>query len=338
MMHKRLITAGCLFIECLAAAVAADNDSTGCRIVSGEIYTEVNHGHRYYGAERTVWDFPHIVAAATLTLGRGWSFEAEIEYERIHEDGEWCNDLRNNFTSNKLYLARRWDSGTTVKAGIIDVPLGITNAGGSAQTIYDPESEALIMPMTWHEGGVAVCREQGRLSWSAAALAYSDFTAAGTMVLGGAATADYRPAKSMRIGIGGYYGKAQHSMMRPVSDGAFDGSRTAYGVLSADYSGGGVAASGSLIYRSCDGARSLGAEAGYDIGGALTAGRFAAMPFVRYDHVAHTACTDMDKLTFGINISPLSNLTVKAEYGIRKYCGCDTERSFDIGVGYSVAF
>ena len=46
----------------------------------------------------------------------------------------------------------------------------------------------------------------------------------------------------------------------------------------------------------------------------------------------------MDKLTFGINISPLSNLTVKAEYGIRKYCGCDMERSFDIGVGYSIAF
>lgn len=336
-MERTIITC-CLLAGCITATADTDNDTTECGTISGEFCTEVNHGHRYYGAERTVWDFPHVVVSAALTLGRGWSIEAEIEYERIHEDGEWCNDMRNNFASNRLYISKRWDGGTAAKAGIIDVPLGITNACGPALTIYDPESEALIMPMTWHEAGAALSRERGRWTWTIAALAYSDFTGAGTTVLGGAAKAELRATEGLRIGMGGFYGSTRHGMMRHIADNVYDCGRTSYCTLDADYEAGGITAGGSLIYRGCDGARSFGAEAGYEIGSLLTDGLFEAIPFVRYDNVTHTECTDMNKVSFGLNISPADGLTIKAEYAIRKERGCDTEHRIDFSVGYSFDF
>lgn len=174
--------------------------------MTGEVYTEVNYGHKYYGEDRNKWDFPHVVIAADLVLGNGWSLTGEFEYERFYEDGEWGNDFKANYATNKFFVTKKWNEAVNVKAGIIDVPVGITNAGGPALTIYDPESEAALLPMSWHEGGAAFYGRLGRISYTASALTYITAPFNSSCMIGGAASLGYEPADGVGVALSGFWG------------------------------------------------------------------------------------------------------------------------------------
>lgn len=145
---------------------AQENEKDSTAWLAGYLMTEANYGHRHGKPHPTLTDFPHIIIGGTAQMGRGWSVVAELEYERFHSDGCWNNRFCDNYTTNKLYINKQWSEAANVKAGIIDVPVGTTNSGGPALTIYDPLDESTLMPMTWHEGGIAFWGADEALSLS----------------------------------------------------------------------------------------------------------------------------------------------------------------------------
>lgn len=319
---------------------AAEADSTENKIFSGSAYTEVNYGHKSYGEERTLWDFPHIVLSGELQLGKGWSVAAEFEYERFYDEGEWGNNFGDNFATNFFYVNKSFSDALNVKAGIIGAPVGLTNIGGPALTIYDPESEAAIVPMTWHESGISLWGELGKWSYELAALAYFDAPFKNSKVLGAAARINRHDIiDGLRVGLSGYWGTSSCGMVGFGKPGDFIGDNgLAYAGFDFDYDSNGWIVDGSALFCTDNDAKTAGVEAGYDFAGLIEpiSGKMQIMPFVRYDGVF----TDvrMNKLTAGVNISPLKNLVIKAEFGRRKFCGGDIERTFDVGVGYSIDF
>jgi len=334
----RNMLAACLLAGYGGAAGAAADGEDGSPVFTGEAEIEANYGHNYYGENRTVWDFPHVTVAGDLCLGRGWSVSAEFEYERFYEDGAWCVSFKDNFTTNRLYLNKAIGGGLNVKGGIVDVPVGLTNCGGPALTIYDPESESGVLPMSWHETGVALWGESGKWRYELSAISCLDFPLNRSCALGMAFRTDFSAVPGcLRVGASGYWGKSSCGMVRRCRAGDFVGTDGVF-FGSADFCFGknGWVAGGSVIYCTDNCSRSAGVEAGYDMAVplGLDGKGIVLMPFVRYDGVFTD--TARNKMTLGANIAPLRSLMLKVEYGCRRVCGLRTERTFDVGIGYSV--
>lgn len=336
----RFVTGCVVFTVCAVGLRAArvDTTLTSRPVLEGMIYTEANYGYRFSGDNRSRRDFPHIVANATLALGRGWTIEAEMEYERMHENGEWCNDHWDNFATNKLYADKQWSDALGLKFGIVEVPLGITNAGGPALTIYDPVSEAALMPMTWHETGVALHGCIGRWSYELSALVYVTTPASDCRTVGVAATAHWMPADGLSVGGGVFRGRADNGCLRRCSPDFIGGGALTYGVADAVYEHEGWTVGGSFIYCNRGNARSAGAEAGYDVMRTAGVEGCALTPFVRYDGVFGIAGEGLNRLTAGLNLKLFDALTVKAEYGRCRHGSMHTEHTLDVSVGYELKF
>lgn len=339
MGYLRLTATALAAVVCMVAD-ASEQEGNDEKIFTGSAYTEVNYGHKYYGEERTLWDFPHIVLSGELRLGKWWTVTAEFEYERFYDEGEWGNNFGDNFATNLFYVNKSFSNAFNVKAGIIGVPVGLTNSGGPALTIYDPESEAAILPMTWHETGVALWGEAGKWSYELAALAYFDAPFKRSKMMGAAARiAHSNLIDGLNIGLSGYWGTSSCGMVGFGKPADFIGDNgLAYGGVDFAYENNGWTVDGSAIYCTDNDAKTAGVEAGYDLATLfdVTNGKMQLVPFVRYDGVF--TVVRMNKLTVGANISPLENLVVKLEYGRRKYCGEQIERTFDVGIGYSIDF
>lgn len=245
----RILTAVYLVHSSLSTQ-AADTDSTATRGIHGSANTEVNYGYESGKAKPTIWDFPHITLSAAAVLGRGWSVTAEVEYERFYTDGAWGNSFRDNFTTNKLYLNKSFSPAMQVKAGIVEVPVGVTNSGGPALTIYDPESEVLLMPMTWHEGGLTLWGERGRWSYSLAALAYAATPLRRSRLLGGAARVAYSPVQDLSLALSSYWGTASRGSARLYAPDFVGTDGILYAALDGSYEANGWTVSGSAVWSS----------------------------------------------------------------------------------------
>lgn len=335
----RFITGCTLGAACFVNAHAGGGAGEPKGRLHGEVAAEVNYGRRLDGSGFNEWDFPHLTLVAGLDMGRGWTLTAEFEYERLREDGEWCNDHRANFATNKFYVNKQWSECLGMKLGIVDVPLGVTNAGGPALTIYDPLSEAALMPMTWHEAGVSVggTLAGGRADYTVAALAYGSLPLDDSRAVGMAATVGWRPVADMRLGLGGFFGNTMRGMLRYSQPDIISAHTLSYGVADACYEHGGLTASGSFVYCTDGDVRSVGAEAGYDVLSASGGGRWGLVPFVRYDGVFHTGGGDVNKFTAGLNVTLPYDFIIKAEYG-RCASASETVNTLDVSVGYALAF
>lgn len=336
---RKTMVAALLLLVCGASIARADDDGTDTSaIFEGEVSFETNCGHNYYGDNRTVFDFPHIELSGLLRLGKGWSLSADFEYERFYEDGAWCGSFKDMFSTNMLYVNKAFDEKLNVKGGILDIPVGITNSGGPALTIYDPESESGVLPMSWHETGLAVWGAVGNWRYEASMISCLDFPINRSCALGVAFRNDFTDVvDGLRIGAGGYWGKSSCGMARRCRAGEFIGTDGVFfGVVDFDFRKNGWIADGSAVYCTDCGVKSVGMEVGYDFA-VLT--RFhekgvILLPFVRYDGVFEVE--SRNKMTLGANISPLRNLVLKVEYGHRRFCGMKTEKTFDVGIGYTI--
>lgn len=337
MNFKKTAFTSLLLLGC-CGALCADDGGDSLTVFEGEIALETNYGYNYYKENRTVLDFPHIVACGDLQLGKGWLLSAEFEYERFYEDGEWCGSFKDHFSTNRLYVNKEFDAGFNLKCGIVEVPVGLTNAGGPALTIYDPENEAGVLPMSWHETGIAAWGMVGKWRYEISAVSYLDFPLNSSCALGVAFRSDFMDiADGLRAGASGYWGKSHSGMVRRCRADDFIGTNGLFfGAVDFDYQNRGFIAGGSMVYCTDHGAKSVGVEFGYDFSvlAGLSEKGVQLLPFVRYDGVFEV--DSRNKLTVGMNISPLCNLVLKIEYGYRHYCRSHTERTLDMGVGYSI--
>ncbi len=115
-------------------------------------------------------DLPHAVFMMSYDFGKGWTFNAEIEFEHggtesaveveAEETGEFEKEIERG---GEVALEQFWlqksflDSKINIRAGHIVVPVGGTNNAHLPNEffgVYRPEGENTIIPCTWHETGI----------------------------------------------------------------------------------------------------------------------------------------------------------------------------------------
>ena len=332
---NRVITASLLLQFCLIST-GANRDSLNVEMFNGSVGIEVNHGAKYLGDSQTEWDLPHIVLDGNVNLSKGWNIVTQLEYEHLHEDDEWGSDV----SVNKLYFSKCIVDAFQFKAGIIDLPIGIVNSGGNALTIYDPENESDLLPLTWHEAGVAFFGDYGNMDYSLSASSYISAALTSMEILGVSVRADYFVMSSFRVGLSGYVGKACHGMISESRPESFDGGHINYAAFDIEYQSGGLVSEGSMIYCGEGNSKSAGIEIGYDVLSLRKSKKCNSqvIPFVRYDGIWSKKIDGKNKYTLGVNIVPFSDFIIKAEYGLRKYQYGSVEHLCDISVGYAVNF
>lgn len=330
------------FWACAQNTETATTDLSNKRnAFSGSICFETNYGNKHGESKSDVWDFPHTVAEGEVCIGKNWHIAAEFEYERFKEDGVWANSFKDNFTTNKLYIAKQLCKGATIKTGILEIPIGFTNRGGQPLTIYDPASEAAIIPMTWHEFGVGMSWGKGSWAYNIILPFYFDAPIKRSRPIGAATRIENTGiTDGLTIGASGFWGTTSVGMLaysrpEPVE---YSGG-TAIASVDAEWAGHGFIANGSAIYCTGNNAGSAGIEAGYDIVTSCLPslnGKACIMPFARYDVVSLEST--MSKITFGLNVSPVKNLTLKAEWSSEHCSGEGASHRTDLGISYMLEF
>ena len=115
-------------------------------------------------------DLPHAVFMLGYDFGKGWTFNAEIEFEHggtesaveveAEETGEFEKEIERG---GEVALEQFWlqksflNSKINIRAGHIVVPVGGTNHAHLPNEffgVYRPEGENAIIPCTWHETGI----------------------------------------------------------------------------------------------------------------------------------------------------------------------------------------
>lgn len=332
MRHLFIILLTCLPL----ITVSATEDSTRVQpFFFGSVYSEANVGHHHDDKDPAKWDFPHVVLDAQLHFGKGWTLTGEFEYERFFVNSEWGNNFNDNYTTNLLNLSKQWANGLAVTAGILAVPVGVTNSGGQALTIYDPVSEASLLPMTWHEAGVSFSGSLGRLDFETQVLAYLDAPLKRSRMLGAAGRVSYPLCEGFTVGASGYWGNSYVGMISRSNFDYIDHRHIFTGSLDFNLDKDGFVADGSYIYANNHDAQSLGAEVGYDVlqpvGTSLS-----LIPFVRYDGV-YKIEGELNRVTAGFNFHPLGWLVLKTEYSWT-HTAHRLHRSLDACLGVQLEF
>ncbi len=313
-------------------------DSTAQQRLSGYVMTEMNYGHRHGQAHPTLTDFPHILANATLALGKGWSAVAEVEYERFRDEGAWGNNFRNDYTTNKLYINKKWNEALNVKAGIIDIPVGTTNSGGPALTIYDPLSESTLMPMSWHEGGAAVWGRINRVHYEVGAYVYATAPLKDSRVFGTAVRVGCEPLKGLDLSLSGFYSCSKEGLEQHESTSLMDYDHIYHAAFDFAYLANGWTIDGQLIASNAQDCKAAGLEAGYDVAAWLGLPSCSVIPFTRYDGYFHFNNVFCNKWTAGLNTSLPLGFTFKAEAAWMNPSNTNHTTMVDISIGWQHEF
>ena len=335
---RHIIIFALLFLPALAVA----QDSLAGKPVEVSLMTEVNYGRQHGNGSAALVDFPHLLICGNAALGRGWSVVAELEYERFYDDGQWGNNFRDNYTTNKLYLNKRWSPALNVKAGIVDIPVGTTNSGGPALTIYDPLSESKLMPMSWHEGGLAVWGLRGQWHYEAGCYFYPTAPLRGSRWIGGAMRIGVRPVDGLDVSGSGFVGSSREGMVQRQNPYLASFRHVYHAALDFSYLAHGWTVDGQMISSSAHEYSSAGLEAGYDClnGIVLRPGlsQCSATLFARYDGYFHVESVSCNKWTLGLNTTLPLGFTLKAETAWINPSNDRHVTRFDLSVGWQGQF
>lgn len=332
----RLFATALLLMAPLYSATA--QDSLTCNRLTGYVSTEVNYGHRHGQEHPTVTDFPHILAGIQWSLGHGWTVVAEAEYERFRTDGHWTNNFRDNYTTNKLYVNKEWSEALNVKAGIIDIPVGTTNSGGPALTIYDPLDESTLMPMTWHEGGAAVWGRHGLWHYEAGIYCYPTAPLKHSRLLGAAFRLGILPLNGLDLSLSYFYGSSREGMVQRQNPNLAHYSHYYHAALDFCYLAHGWTIDGQLLASKANSDKGAGIEIGYDICHATGLTNVSVTPFVRYDGYFHVVGVSCSKATAGLNASLPWGFIVKLEWAWTNPSNDNHITSTDASVGWQCEF
>ena len=330
--------ATCALALLVGRAQAAEEDSLETEPLPGYVTTEFNAGHTQGEAHPWLVDFPHVIGGATLNLGRGWSAVAEVEYERFYSDGRWGNNFRNNYTTNKLYINKEWNPALNLKLGIIDVPVGTTNSGGPALTIYDPLGESTLMPMTWHEGGAALWGKVRKLHYQVGAYVYPTAPLKESRLLGAAARLGYELFNGLDLSLSYFYGSAKEGMVQRQNPNLAEYSHVYHAAFDFAYLAYGWVVDGQLVASSCHNNRAAGMEVGYDVAPLMGAKSCSLIPFARYDGYYHVEGASCNKFTLGVNTTLPLGFTFKMEAARSNPTDSKCSTSLNIGIGWQGEF
>ena len=306
--------------------------------VPGYLMTEVNYGHRHGLEHPTVTDFPHIIIGGTVQLGRGWSVAVELEYERFRMDGQWANNFRNNYTTNKLYINKQWSEAVNIKASIIDVPVGTTNSGGPALTIYDPLDESTLMPMTWHEGGVAFWGQTKLFHYQAGGYIYTASPLKDSRLLGLTLRGGITPAEGLDLSLSYFYGSSKEGMVQRFNPNLVTFRHLYHAAFDFAYQSDYWTIDGQYLMSDTRRNKAVGLEAGYDVAEAMGLKAYSIIPFARYDGYFHVEGASCNKWTLGLNTSLPLGFTIKAETGWENSSNASHMLSADISIGWQGEF
>lgn len=299
---------------------------------------ETNYGNMLPHCTSPLLDFPHLTLSGELLLPDGWSIVAELEHERFREDSQWINHFRKNTAVNKCWVGKAFSEQANLKAGVIDVPVGLVNSGHGGLTIYDPESEAALLPMTWHEEGIGFWGQHGAWRYEASVLSQLVFPLKGARLLGGAARIDCNPLNSLRVALSAYWGHTSSGMVCNDREKCFSGHTLFVPSLDFCFTQDGIICSGSVLYANTGNARSIGLECGYDL---LCRHRkdnssTELIPFVRFDGIDNGCSPGCTLWTAGLNYTPCEPATFKAEISRRNWSDGTWEQFFNIGICLSI--
>lgn len=331
-----------LFTLFFLPALAVAQDSIAGKRIETSLMTEVNYGRHHGSPHTAIIDFPHVLLDLEATLGRDWSVVAELEYERFYSDGAWANNFRDNYTTNKLYLNKRWSAGLNLKAGIVDIPVGTTNSGSPALTVYDPLSESKLMPMSWHEGGLAVWGRLGRWHYEAGGYCYPTAPLRQSRMLGGAMRVGVRPIDGLDVSASCFVGSSKEGMIQRQNPYLATFSHVYHAALDFSYLAHGWTVDGQMIASSARENKSAGIEAGYDcLHGIVRRPALAscsAIVFARFDGYFHVESVSCNKWSVGLNATLPLGFTLKTETAWINPSDARHQTTFDVSVGWQGSF
>lgn len=297
------------------------------RRVEGVFYTEANYGYNFFGEDRHIFDFPHLVLDLTVHLGKGWHFSTEQDIEYIQECGWRPQNIGEMHSCNWAYLQKDFAPEAQLLVGILNIPVGLTSSfRGTGLTVYDPLSEACLVPMKWHEPGIAFAGVHGRWDYWVGYLAHLGTNLHRSHSMGVAARVDYEPLDGVSLGLAGFVGKgATHSKL--TSDGMVEhGQKATYVSGDVICDRGPWITSAQCVYLSVHDDIAVGAEVGYRLTDRVT-------PFVRYDWLSTSHDDDYRVATAGINVEPVKNLVFKAQIAQEK-----SMTRLDTSISYTLEF
>ncbi len=196
-MKKRLLTVflslfsiTALFSQALYVNPIQNNDTS--RLIFGG-YGEILYQRMDYGPnpwltggsepdKRAIVDLPRMIVSFDYKFGKGWGVSTEVEFEHggtgstfeyeYEESGEWEMEIEKGgeVVLEQFYISKYFSDAFAVKVGHFVVPVGLTNQNHLPTQFFGtvrPEGEITIIPLTWHETGIALVGRFGRRrTWS----------------------------------------------------------------------------------------------------------------------------------------------------------------------------
>ncbi len=233
------------------------------------------------------FDLPHVVVYMGYDFGKGWSMGSEIEFEHggteaaveieDEEGGEYETEVERGgeVALEQFWLQKSFNPYANIRAGMIIVPLGGTNAHHEPDQffgVYRPEGDNTIIPCTWHDVGLQF---HGRYKWLGytaqflPGLESALFGKKNWIQYGSASSYEFKLANcyaglvrldfyplnkqgsdALRLSLSGYTGTSFHNNLQPTNSTKYKG---VYGLVSLGafdwrYKGHGVVFRGSALY------------------------------------------------------------------------------------------
>ena len=216
--------------------------------------------------------------------------------------------------------------------------MGTTNAGGPALTIYDPLSESTLMPMTWHEGGIALWGRTGIVHFELGTYVYPTTPLKHSRLLGAATRVGIEPINGLDLSLSGFYGSAKEGMDQRDNPNLMDYDHAFHAAFDFAYIANGWTIDGQLIASNAHDNKAAGLEAGYDLATCLGLPSFSIIPFARYDGYFHVDNAFCNKWTAGLNTSLPLGFTLKAEAAWMNPSNAKHTTMVDISIGWQHEF
>lgn len=307
------------------------------------------------GETKRTLDFHRFVIFFGHSFSEEWSFKSEVELEHNFVQGG-----QGELELEQAYINYHHASYFGVQAGVILPSVGLINEYHEPPLFFGverPEYSRVIIPTTWFGNGAAVYGNIQGLDYKLTVMEGLNQTkfAASSGIRGGRqkgfnanadnllynARVDYLGVQGLRAGLSYSYNKAGKESDTTNTIGLFE-VHAAY----QNYNLVVVVEYGNISFSEGNIKTAAGwyADLGYNIGSLLNT-QTQIIPFVRISDINTAAETRTGGISeeehsykqwmIGVNIKPLSQIVLKADYGVRtRELGNVETKLFNLGIGY----